>query len=85
MNEGIMKKHSKRSNHLQMLPEYDFSGGQRGKYAKRYQQGSNVVVLDPDVARVFSNSKAVNEALRSLNRILQHYARIDGKHAKSTI
>ena len=47
-------------------PEYDFSGGTRGKYAKRFAEGSNVVVLDADVAEVFTNSDAVNKALRSL-------------------
>jgi hypothetical protein len=45
--------------------EYDFSGGVRGKYAARYQKGSNVVVLEPDVADEFKSSKAVNQALRS--------------------
>ena len=46
--------------------EYEFSDGERGKYAARFAEGSNVVVLDPDVADKFKNSKAVNEALRSL-------------------
>jgi hypothetical protein len=45
-------------------PEYDFSGGARGKYADRYARGSNVVVLDPDVAAAFPTAEAVNEALR---------------------
>ncbi len=67
-----------------MLPEYDFTGGRRGKYAKRYQEGTNVVVLDPDVARVFSNSRAVNEVLRSLSRLIQHYAKVEGKHVRFT-
>jgi hypothetical protein len=49
-----------------MLPEYDFSKGVRGKYAKRYAEGTNVVVLEPDVAKAFPNSKSVNRALRSL-------------------
>jgi hypothetical protein len=52
-----------------MLGEYDFSNGVRGKYAKRYHQGSNIVVLEPDVAERFPNSEAVNQALRSLARI----------------
>ena len=47
-----------------MRAEYDFSGGVRGKYAERYAQGTNVVVLDPDVAAAFPTRKAVNEALR---------------------
>ncbi len=49
-----------------LLPEYDLSGGIRGKYVDRYRQGTNVVLLDPDVAAKFPDSKAVNEALRSL-------------------
>ncbi len=53
-----------------MLPEYDFSKGARGKYAKRYHQGSNVVVLDADVAARFPNAEAVNQALRSLAHVL---------------
>jgi len=52
-----------------MLPEYDFSEGVREKYAKRFHQASNVVVLDPDVAERFPNSEAVNQALRSLAAI----------------
>ena len=51
-----------------MRPEYDFSGGVRGKYYQRYMESSNVVVLEPDVHRRFKNSSAVNKALRSLMR-----------------
>lgn len=43
---------------------YDFSGGVRGKYAARYAEGSNVVVLEPDVAKKFPTAEAVNQALR---------------------
>lgn len=57
------------SDNEDMLGEYDFSNGVRGKYAKRYHQGSNIVVLEPDVAERFPNSEAVNQALRSLARI----------------
>ena len=49
-----------------MLPEYDFSNAVRGKYYERYRQGTNVVLLDPDVADVFPNATAVNDALRAL-------------------
>jgi hypothetical protein len=49
-----------------MLPEYDFSNAVRGKYYERYRQGTNVVLLDPDVAEVFPNATAVNDALRAL-------------------
>ena len=49
-----------------MLPEYDVSNAVRGKYYERYRQGTNVVLLDPDVADVFPNAMAVNDALRML-------------------
>lgn len=48
----------------EMLDEYDFSEGVRGKYVERLKQGSNVVVLDPDVAAEFDSPQAVNRALR---------------------
>jgi hypothetical protein len=52
-----------------MLAEYDFSKGVRGKYAKRYAEGTNIVVLSPDVAQVFHDSESVNEALRVLVKV----------------
>jgi hypothetical protein len=48
-----------------MSKEYDFGRGERGKYARRYREGSNVVVLDPDVAEAFKTPEAVNNALRA--------------------
>ncbi len=57
---------NKESESDDMREEYDFSQGVRGKYAKAYHQGSNVVVLAPDVAERFPNTEAVNQALRSL-------------------
>lgn len=57
-----------------MLPEYDFTDGVRGKYADRFAKGCNVVVLDPDVARVFTDAESVNQALRALAGIIQHRA-----------
>ena len=59
-NEQAMKKAD------DMRPEYDFSGGIRGKYLPRLAKGANVVVLDRDIAKVFPTSKAVNDALRVL-------------------
>jgi len=53
-----------KENDQEMRDEYDFSKGVRGKYAKRFAKGSNVVVLDPDVAARFTTSKAVNDVLR---------------------
>lgn len=58
-----MKKAS-RKNCTDMEPEYNFSGGVRGKYAKRFAEGTNVVVLEPDVLKVFPDSASVNHALR---------------------
>jgi len=49
-----------------MRAEYDFSGGVRGKYVHRYRRGTNVVLLDPEVAEAFPDSKSVNDALRAL-------------------
>jgi hypothetical protein len=61
-----MKKNPKDRVSETMRPEYDFSRAARGKYAARYAAGSNVVVLDPDVAAAFPNAKAVNDALRKV-------------------
>jgi hypothetical protein len=60
-----------------MRREYDFTGGIRGKYAARFEKGSNVIVLAPDVAEVFKTSKAVNDALRT--QLRQKTARKPGR------
>lgn len=52
-----------------MLPEYDFKGGVRGKYAKDYGRNRNLRILDPDLLKVFPDSDSVNEALHTLVRI----------------
>jgi hypothetical protein len=54
----------------EMLPEYDFSKGKRGKYAKQYSKGTNIIVLAPDVAKDFPNSSIVNETLRAVAKII---------------
>jgi len=54
-----------------MRDHYEFRGGVRGKYAARYAEGTNVVVLDPDVAEMFPDRKLVNETLRALGRVVQ--------------
>ena len=59
------------SNDPDMLEEYDFSKGIQGKYAKKYAQGTNVVIVDPDVTKFFPDNESVNEALRSLIPIIQ--------------
>ena len=61
-----MKKAEGKRATEDMRDEYDFSGGVRGKYAKRFAEGANVVLLDPDVARLFGTSESVNRALRGL-------------------
>jgi len=66
-----MSQESNDERGQEMLEEYDFSGGVRGKYAGRFARGSQVVVLAPDVARVFSYSASVNRALRALAGIIQ--------------
>ena len=54
----------------ELRPEYDLAkllkGGVRGKYVERYREGTNLVLLDPDIAVAFPDAKAVNDALRSL-------------------
>jgi hypothetical protein len=57
-----------------MRPEYDFSGGVRGKYYEAYMRSSNIVVLDADVAEIFRDSASVNEALRLLAKIAKSVA-----------
>jgi hypothetical protein len=64
----MRKSSSIKSVRKPMRDEYDFSQGERGKYARRYAQGANVVVLEPDVAKVFSDSKSVNVSLRRFIR-----------------
>jgi hypothetical protein len=56
----------KKSEEPDYLLEYDFSGGVRGKYLEAYREGTNVVLLDPDVAARFPTSEAVNRALRAI-------------------
>jgi hypothetical protein len=63
-----MKKANRRSAN-DMLPEYDFAsmkGGVRGKYAVQFRAGTNLVLLDPEVAEAFPSDAAVNQALRAV-------------------
>jgi hypothetical protein len=61
-----MKKTPPNEDVDDMRSEYDFSKAVRGKYAKRYAEGTNIVLLDPDLMKVFPDSAAVNRALRSV-------------------
>ncbi len=55
----------------EILPEYDLRAGVRGKYAERYAKGTNLVLLDPDVAALFPDSESVNRTLRAIAGIIQ--------------
>ena len=63
-----MKKNSKDETSDELRPEYDLANllkkGVRGKYSKRFKQGTNLVLLSPDIAKAFPTDEAVNEALR---------------------
>jgi hypothetical protein len=64
-----MKKKIKKELNDELRPEYDLSklkGGIRGKYAKKFKKGTNLILLSPDVAKYFPDDQAVNSALRSL-------------------
>ncbi|HNX74828.1 MAG TPA: hypothetical protein PKM56_03950 [Candidatus Rifleibacterium sp.] len=76
-----MKKAQKKTEDIEMREEYDFSGGVRGKYAKRYAEGSNVIVLDPELAEMFPDSKAVNEALKYLAKLVRQTQKKTAKAA----
>ncbi|MEA1917076.1 MAG: hypothetical protein U9N42_06055 [Campylobacterota bacterium] len=54
----------------EMLEEYDFSNGIKGKYAKQYKEGVNIIKLDKDVSRIFPDAKSVNNALRTLINLI---------------
>jgi hypothetical protein len=63
--KGTRVKKVSRRNGDEMRAEYDFSGGVRGKYAKRYAEGTNLILLDPDLAAEFPDSRSVSRALRA--------------------
>jgi hypothetical protein len=82
LNGKIMKKKSRRRQSEDkdtMRPEYDFSRGVRGKHAAKYAQGTNVVVLEPDVKREFRTTQQVNETLRAVSKLLQQERRRSGR------
>ena len=74
-----MKKGSKKKSADGLRPEYDFArlkGGVRGKYADRFAEGANLVLLEPDVAQVFADDASVNEALRSLIKVAHSQVKV---------
>jgi hypothetical protein len=62
------------SNDPDILDEYDFSSGVRGKHLRQFSEGTNIVVLDPDVSKIFRDSESVNEALRAMGQIIEKHS-----------
>ena len=76
-----MKKLNENRKHDELRPEYDFAsmrGGVRAKYYEEYRKGTNVVLLQPDVAEAFPTEEAVNEALRGILSTTRAVRRIGG-------
>ena len=65
MSERNTSRKQLKASEPEMRSEYDFAGAVRGKYHKRYIESSNVVVLEPDIAKRFKNAASVNRALRA--------------------
>ena len=63
----------------EMREEYDFCTGVRGKYAKQYAQGTNVVVLEPDIAREFPTANSFNQTLRLLLPVITSHRKADAR------
>ncbi len=70
------------TNDPDLLEQYDFSGGVRGKYAQRYREGSNVVVIEPDVVEFFPDDDSVNEALRNLAAVIRREEQAEQGHGE---
>jgi hypothetical protein len=75
MKKSKGKTRAQSSDEDTMRPEYDFSKAVRGVTAARYADGTNVVLLDPDVAEIFPDTRAVNEALRTIARLRRSLSR----------
>ena len=69
MRDSVGNMRKRASSKVSAVPDYDFTEGVRGKYAARYAAGTNIVILSPELAELFPDSQAVNEALRTLVRI----------------
>ncbi|HYN02068.1 MAG TPA: hypothetical protein VE359_06460 [Vicinamibacteria bacterium] len=67
-----------------MRAEYDFSNAVRGKYYERFKASSNVIVLDPDVSKVFPNAAAVNQALRVLASVARARVTVPKRASRAT-
>ena len=79
MNDDIMNMESNIQPIDDLRPEYDFSklkGGVRGKYAERFHAGTNLIRLEPDVARSFADDASVNATLRSLIKLAKSQVKV---------
>lgn len=72
----LLQRAQSGQNDPDLLDEYDFSGGVRGKYAKRYREGTNLIRLNDDAAAMFPTSEEVNAVLRSLGEIIQRHEKL---------
>jgi hypothetical protein len=79
-----MKKKEITATEDDMLPEYDFRGGVRGKYARDFGRNQNLRILAPDLLEVFPDSESVNEALRTLVRVATASAAVPVKRSART-
>jgi hypothetical protein len=77
MRKQVRRKWSETKD--RMRPEYDFSKGVRGKHAAKYAEGTNVIVLEPDVAREFQTTEQVNETLRAVSKLLRQHRKRYGR------
>jgi hypothetical protein len=68
-----MRKMKNKSQKKEMLTEYEFASGVRGKYVARYGEGTNIVLIEPDLAKVFPDSRSVNKALRQIVKQLNKH------------
>ena len=71
-----MKKTAHKSSRSDFAAEYDFTVGVRGKHARRFAHGTHVILLAPDVARMFPNAETVNTSLRALTKIIRHQEKV---------
>ena len=83
MKKDSMRRRVNREAKGDMRPEYDFTGGVRGKFYKEYMGGTNVVLLDPDVAAVFPDAVTVNDALRSLAQLAKRQVKVRTRKTKT--
>jgi len=85
MKKSKAKAGKRRIDEDTMRAEYDFSKAVRGVTAARYAEGTNVVLLDRDVAEIFPNARAVNEALRTFARLTKPVSRTRARNTANGI